>query len=105
MHASFSLAARELARSFGDQLVLDGVDLTIGPGTRLGVVGPNGAGKTTLLRLLAGLDQPDRGSVTAAPPTLRVGYLPQEPDRRAGETLLVYLARRVGVAAADTELE
>jgi len=105
MHTSFSLAARDLARSHGDQVVLDGVDLTIGPRTRLGVVGPNGAGKTTLLRLLAGLDQADRGSVTPAPPTLRVGYLPQEPDRRAGETLLAYLARRVGVAAADTELE
>jgi ATPase subunit of ABC transporter with duplicated ATPase domains len=105
MRTSFSLVARDLTRSFGDQVVLDGVDLTVGPHTRVGVVGANGTGKTTLLRLLAGLDRPDRGSVTLAPPTLRVGYLPQEPDRRGGETLLAYLARRVGVAAADTELE
>jgi ATPase subunit of ABC transporter with duplicated ATPase domains len=103
--SSFSLVARSLARAFGDHVVLDGVDLTVGPRSRVGVVGPNGAGKTTLLRLLARLDRPDRGSVTFAPPTLRVGYLPQEPDRRAGETLVAYLARRVGVAAAVDELE
>ena len=105
MHTSFSLVARDLTRSFGDHVVLDGVDLSVAPRTRVGVVGANGTGKTTLLRLLAGLDRPDRGSVTLAPPTLRVGYLPQEPDRRTGETLLGYLARRIGVAAADAELE
>ncbi|MGH9049838.1 MAG: ABC-F family ATP-binding cassette domain-containing protein [Acidimicrobiia bacterium] len=105
MHTSFSLVARDLARSFCDHVVLDGVALSIGPRTRVGVVGPNGAGKTTLLRLLARLDRPDRGSITLAPPTLRVGYLPQEPDRRAGETLVAYLARRVGVAVAAAELE
>ena len=61
--------------------MLDGVDVSVGPRTRLGVVGPNGVGKTTLLRLLAGLDRPDRGSVTRTPPNARVGYLPQEPER------------------------
>ncbi|MGH9012563.1 MAG: ABC-F family ATP-binding cassette domain-containing protein [Acidimicrobiia bacterium] len=103
--ASFSLVARDLARSFAGHTVLDGVDLTIGPRTRVGVVGPNGVGKSTLLRLLAGLERPDRGSVTLAPATARVGYLSQEPDRRPGETLLASLARRTGVAAAEEELE
>jgi ATPase subunit of ABC transporter with duplicated ATPase domains len=103
--ASFSLVARDLARSFAGHTVLDGVDLTIGPRTRVGVVGPNGVGKSTLLRLLAGLERPDRGSVMLAPATARVGYLSQEPDRRPGETLLASLARRTGVAAAEEELE
>ena len=69
--------------------------MTVAPGDVLGVVGPNGAGKSTLLRLLAGVDKPDRGSVTLTAGT--AGYLPQEPDRAPGEKLLDYLARRTGV--------
>jgi len=104
MSSSFSLVARDLARAWGSFTVLDGVDLTVGPRTRLGVVGPNGVGKSTLLKLLAGVEQPDRGSVTRTPPTARVGYLPQEPER-GDETLGDFLARRTGVAAAEVELE
>ena len=103
-NASFSLVARDLSRARGSFTVLDAVDVSIGTRTRLGVVGPNGVGKTTLLRLLAGLDQPDRGSVVAAPPALRVGYLPQEPER-GDETLFAFLARRTGVADAEAGLE
>ncbi len=105
MSSSFSLVARDLARSFGGHAVLDGVDLTVGPRTRLGIVGPNGSGKTTLLRLLGGLDRPERGTVTRAPAELRVGYLPQERDRRRGETVLAFLARRAGVSRAEQQLE
>jgi ATPase subunit of ABC transporter with duplicated ATPase domains len=90
-----------VVRSFGARTVLDHVDLTLGPRSRLGLVGPNGAGKSTLLRLLAGLDEPDEGRVERTPAALTVGYLPQDPDRRPGETLLAYLARRTGVAQAE----
>jgi ATPase subunit of ABC transporter with duplicated ATPase domains len=103
--SSFALLARDLARDRGGISVLDGVDVTVGPRTRLGVVGPNGVGKTTLLRLLAGLDHADGGTITRTPPSLRVGYLPQEPDRGADETLLEFLGRRSGVTAAEAELE
>ena len=102
--SSFSLVARDLARARGSFTVLDAVDVAVGPRTRLGVVGPNGVGKTTLLRLLAGLDRPDRGTVTRTPPSLQVGYLPQEPER-GDETLLAFLGRRTGVTAAEAELE
>jgi ATPase subunit of ABC transporter with duplicated ATPase domains len=94
-----------VVRSFGARTVLDDVDLTLGPRSRLGLVGPNGAGKSTLLRLFAGLDEPDEGRVERTPATLTVGYLPQEHDRRPGETLLAYLARRTGVAEAETAVE
>ncbi|HZP31243.1 MAG TPA: ABC-F family ATP-binding cassette domain-containing protein [Acidimicrobiia bacterium] len=103
--SSFSLVGRDLARSFADHVVLDGVDVTVGPRTRLGVVGPNGVGKSTLLRILAGLVTPDRGSVTGTPPTLRVGYLPQERERRSGESARAALARRTGTAAASAAFE
>jgi ATPase subunit of ABC transporter with duplicated ATPase domains len=102
---SATLVARDLTVSFGDHLVLDGVNLTLGPRSRVGVVAPNGTGKTTLLRALAGLQPLDRGSVTLAPPTATIGYLPQEPERRTGETVRSFLARRTGVLAASADLD
>src|SRR5690349_4024412 len=100
-----TLLARDLTLSFGAHAVLDSIDVSLAARDRVGVVGPNGTGKTTLLRVLAGLQVPDRGSVALAPPTATVGYLPQEPERRPGETVRAFLARRTGVAAATAELE
>jgi len=72
------LAARNISKSFGDTVVLDGVSLTVSPLDRIGVLGPNGIGKSTLLRLLAGLDRPDSGAVSREPGTMVVTYLGQE---------------------------
>ena len=85
--------------------MLDDVSITVEGRDRVGVVGPNGVGKSTLLRILAGDELPDRGTVERAPRLLTVGHLPQEPDARDGESLLAYLARRTGVAAASAELD
>jgi ATP-binding cassette subfamily F protein 3 len=52
-----------VVREVGDFVILDRVQAAIAAGDRIGLVGPNGAGKTTLLRLVAGLDEPDRGEV------------------------------------------
>ncbi|MDQ2724533.1 MAG: ATP-binding cassette domain-containing protein [Actinomycetota bacterium] len=99
------LTAKAVSLGRGDQPILSAVSLSVGPRTRLGVVGPNGIGKSTLLRVLAGMETPEAGSVERSPATLRVGYLAQEPDGVAGESLLGYLARRSGVAAAGAELD
>ncbi|MBV8952164.1 MAG: ABC-F family ATP-binding cassette domain-containing protein, partial [Actinobacteria bacterium] len=99
------LTARGITRILGGSVVLDDVSCTVGPRTRLGVVGRNGVGKSTLLRVLAGVEAPDDGAVVRNPPALTVGYLPQEPDAAAGESLRAYLARRTGVAAAEAELD
>jgi ATP-binding cassette subfamily F protein uup len=60
------LEARGLVKSFGERCVLSGIDLRLGPGTRLGVLGPNGSGKTTLLGILAGTLAPDAGEIERA---------------------------------------
>ena len=57
------LDARDLAKSYGGERVVDGVSLAIAPGECLGVIGPNGAGKTTTIRLCLGLTAPDSGSI------------------------------------------
>jgi ATPase subunit of ABC transporter with duplicated ATPase domains len=100
-----TLAAANITKSQGAQLVLSGVSLVVPDGVRIGLVGPNGVGKSTLLRILAGLEEPDAGTVRRSPPGLAVGYLPQEADAEPGETLIGYLARRTGVAVAERELD
>jgi ATPase subunit of ABC transporter with duplicated ATPase domains len=100
-----TLVASNIVKAHGPQLVLRGVSLTVRPGSRIGVVGPNGIGKTTLLRVLAGLEAPDQGAVARAPDSMTAGYLPQEYEARPGETLLGFLARRTGVAAAEAEMD
>jgi ATP-binding cassette subfamily F protein 3 len=74
-------------RSYGVHEVLKGVDWAIPPRARVGLVGPNGAGKTTILRLVAGVEEPDRGSISILRGT-SLGYLPQEGARLAEGTVL-----------------
>ena len=79
-----SLLARDIGKSYAGRVVLDGIDLTVGPGHRLGLVGENGVGKSTLLRLLAGVERPDAGTVSA-PDDL--AYLPQDPAFAGDDTV------------------
>ncbi|MFG1825645.1 ABC-F family ATP-binding cassette domain-containing protein [Microbispora bryophytorum] len=102
---SATLVAKELAAGHGDRVLFADLDLVVAPGDVVGLVGANGAGKSTLLRLLAGLDAPEHGGVRLSPPTANVGHLPQEPERRPGETVAAFLARRTGVAAAQQALD
>jgi heme exporter protein A len=83
-----ALQLEELARSYGERLVLSGVSLTLEEGQTLVVFGPNGAGKTTLLRVLATLLRPHGGTVRVLGCALpeeawsvrgRIGMLGHEP--------------------------
>ena len=75
-----TLLARNIAKSYGDTVVLHRLSLTVPPSGRVGVVGPNGIGKSTLLRVLAGLEEPDSGTIKREPPDLSVAYLAQQLD-------------------------
>jgi ATP-binding cassette subfamily F protein 3 len=75
-----------VTKAFGDRVLLDGVSWQIVDRERVGLAGPNGAGKTTLLKMLAGLDEPDSGSIIT-PSGLTVGYLPQDGLSHSGHTL------------------
>ncbi|MDF2992520.1 MAG: ATPase component of transporter with duplicated ATPase domain, partial [Microbacterium sp.] len=100
-----TLVAQNLSGGYGHRTLFEGVDLTVAPGDVVGVVGANGAGKSTLLRLLAGVDEPQGGSISLAPSDAFVGWLPQEHERVAGETVAQYIARRTGCAEATREMD
>ncbi|MFV2017730.1 ABC-F family ATP-binding cassette domain-containing protein [Micromonospora sp. LOL_023] len=102
---SATLIVRDLSAGHGDRQLFTGLDLVVAPGDVIGLVGANGAGKSTLLRILAGAEPPESGTVTRNPPTANVGLLPQEPQRRPGETVRDFLARRTGVAAAQQAMD
>jgi ATPase subunit of ABC transporter with duplicated ATPase domains len=102
---SATMIVRDLASGHGDRALFSGLDVVIAPGDVIGLVGVNGAGKTTLLRTLAGLVPAESGTISLSPPTANVGYLPQERERRPGETVRDFLARRTGVGPAQAAMD
>ncbi len=75
MSSPLSLRVRDLAFSYPDRVVFDGLNLTVGAGRRIGLVGENGVGKSTLLQLLARQRQPQAGEVEGGGD---IGFLRQE---------------------------
>jgi len=111
----FVVSARQLRKVYGDQAVVDGVDLNIESGQCFGLLGPNGAGKTTTLRMLLGLTPPDGGVLNvlgyevprqARQMHARMGLVPQadnlDPDFSVSQNLRTY-ARYFGITKAEFE--
>ncbi|MFB6082665.1 MAG: ATP-binding cassette domain-containing protein [Halorientalis sp.] len=88
------LVLHDVEKSYGDVTALDGVDLSVAPGTIHAVVGPNGSGKTTLFRVALGLTRPSNGTVDAPPAGIGPGF--QRPnvyrDLTVAENLDVFAA-------------
>ncbi|WP_033221863.1 ABC-F family ATP-binding cassette domain-containing protein [Kitasatospora phosalacinea] len=98
-----ALVARDVVRVLGGRRVLDGLSLTAAPGRRIGLIGENGCGKSTLLRVLAGVDEPDAGSVTRP---ADLGFLHQELPFDAAATISSVLDEALREARTDlAELE
>jgi ATPase subunit of ABC transporter with duplicated ATPase domains len=100
-----TLVAKGLAGGYAHRTLFDSLDLTVAPGDVVGVVGVNGAGKSTLLRILAGVTEPQAGTVALSPAGAFVGWLPQEHERLQGETIAGYIARRTGCAEATRQMD
>ena len=71
------VTAHDLSIRFGEQVVLNGATLAIHQQDRVGLIGNNGSGKSTLLKIIAGVMQPDSGSVSRRRDTV-TGYLSQD---------------------------
>ncbi|HYG51273.1 MAG TPA: ATP-binding cassette domain-containing protein, partial [Flavobacteriales bacterium] len=71
---------------YGDRVLFEDVSFLLSRSERVGLAGKNGAGKSTMLKIIAGLQQPDKGSVSM-PKDCRVAYLPQEMKHNENETI------------------
>ncbi|HET8755801.1 MAG TPA: ABC-F family ATP-binding cassette domain-containing protein [Solirubrobacteraceae bacterium] len=97
------LSARALKKSFGGRLILDGLDLELADGMRVGVLGPNGGGKSTLLAILAGLEEPDDGTVTRRRGLVH-SFLPQHVHGDERTPLAWVCAARPELAELEEQL-
>jgi ATP-binding cassette subfamily F protein 3 len=97
------LIAQGISKSFGGRRILDGLDLAIADGARIGVLGPNGSGKSTLLRILAGMEHADAGSVTGRR-GLVTAHLPQIVEGDERSPLATVLAARPELGELEREL-
>jgi Cu-processing system ATP-binding protein len=109
------IAIQGLRKRFGDNQVLDGVDLQLAPKRITAIVGPNAAGKSTLIKCILGLTRADAGSiaVSGAPIDERgayragIGYMPQIarfPENITGRELIDMVIQLRGGVAADESL-
>lgn len=80
------IQVKNLDKFYGADPVILNLDLQIHPGEKWGLVGRNGCGKTTLMKILAGLEDYDRGEIRTAQ-NCRIGYLEQEPEFNAGVSI------------------
>jgi ATP-binding cassette subfamily F protein 3 len=78
---------QDVHKAFGPEVVLDGLNLQLHAGEKVGMVGANGSGKTTILRLITGQVDPEMGRVIRQK-GLRIGYLPQEASFSGRRTVL-----------------
>ncbi len=81
------LSAENLSHSFGDKWLFKEISLGLNLGDKVALIGTNGTGKTTLLSFLAGMEQPDSGSVSVRKGT-RIGYLEQSPAFNGGLSVM-----------------
>ena len=68
-----------IRKGFGDRLLIDELSFNLPPGGIVGIIGPNGAGKTTLFRMMAGVEQPDAGSIRIGE-TVQISHVDQSRD-------------------------
>ncbi|PZN76759.1 MAG: energy-dependent translational throttle protein EttA [Candidatus Methylumidiphilus alinenensis] len=68
-----------IRKGFGDRLLIDDLSFNLPPGGIVGIIGPNGAGKTTLFRMMAGVEQPDAGSIRIGE-TVQISHVDQSRD-------------------------
>jgi sulfate-transporting ATPase len=86
------IEADNISKAFGDRVLINNLSFKLPPGGIVGIIGPNGAGKTTLFRMMAGLEQPDSGTLTMGK-TVELAYVDQlRDDMDANKTVFEEIA-------------
>src|SRR5438874_5224340 len=100
MPAQFIFTMRDLRRFHPpDREVLRGINISMFPGAKIGVLGANGSGKSSLLRIMAGEDDGYTGEARLTP-GFSVGFLPQEPRLDPAKDVMGNVSEGVAEAAA-----
>jgi len=86
------LTIEHLTKSYTERLLFDDTSFSINEGEKIGLIGINGTGKSTLLRIVAGLEEPDEGTLSKGR-NLDIRFLSQNPRFEAGETILESIIR------------
>ncbi len=94
------LNAEHISLSWGENTLFDDVSFALEEQDKVGFIGINGTGKSTFLRILAGMQEPDAGTITLARGT-RIGYLPQSPDFSEPITVLQQVFRGAATDFAE----
>jgi ABC transport system ATP-binding/permease protein len=100
--APLLLSCEAVSKAYGALPLFTELSLGLRRGDRVGLIGPNGSGKSTLLRILAGIDEPDRGSRTVRR-LVRVGYVAQDPVLQEDRTVEAVLREAVAAAGEPGE--
>lgn len=79
--------AKDLAKSYGDNVLFEGVNFSLPPGGIVGVIGPNGAGKTTMFRLIIGAEKPDAGTLRVGD-TVKIAHVDQSRESLPNEATI-----------------
>jgi energy-dependent translational throttle protein EttA len=80
------IEAKNVAKGYGDRLLVENMDFSLPPGGIVGVIGPNGAGKTTLFRMITGQEKPDTGTLVLGD-TVKLGYIDQDRPLDPSKTI------------------
>ncbi|HOF19261.1 MAG TPA: ATP-binding cassette domain-containing protein, partial [Phycisphaerae bacterium] len=99
MPPQFVYEMRDVAKSYGDKVVLRDISLSFFYGAKIGIVGENGAGKSTLLKIMAGADKDFQGEARLVK-GMRVGYVAQEPHLDLARTVRENLQQAVAPVQA-----
>lgn len=86
------VTVEHLTKSYTERLLFDDTSFSINENEKIGLIGINGTGKSTLLKIVAGLEEPDEGTVVRGR-NLDIRYLPQNPVFHAGDTILESIIR------------
>ena len=101
-----------VSKHYGDKKIIDDFSYTLLKNQKLGIIGPNGCGKSTLMKMMAGLIQPDEGSVEVGE-TIKIGYFAQEEQEMDDNQRVIdyvkdiaeYISTRDGKISASQMLE
>lgn len=98
------LTVKQINKNYGSRTILSDVSFSLGRGDKAALVGPNGVGKTTLLRILAGIEEPDSGTVEVQK-TACIGYLEQDTSVMGTDSVLDYLKTVSGIIELERTME